>query len=144
VRFRSARAVAEELRHLVDRHAIPYAFFHDSVFTLDPKRVLETCDALAERGVRVPFAVQTRADLLDGELLDRLAGAGLHQILLGIESGDPESLRRIRKGHSLERVRDAVREVTARGIRCAGFFIVGFPWEGRDAMLSREISVGGR
>jgi radical SAM superfamily enzyme YgiQ (UPF0313 family) len=55
--------------------------------------------------------------------------AGCEQIFFGIESGDLESLAKIRKKMSLESIRAAVELVKARGIRCSGFFMVGFPWE---------------
>ncbi len=135
VRFRSPSSVADELATLVERWGVSYAFFQDSVFTLDRHRTLALCDAIEGSRTRVPFAIQTRADRLDGELLDRLASVGLHQVFLGIESGDEESLRRIGKRTSLEDVRGAVTLVKERGLRCTGFFMVGFPWEGTAEIL---------
>lgn len=135
VRFRSPAGVARELGTLVERWGVTYAFFQDSVFTLDRRRTLALCDAIEAAGVRVPFAIQTRVDRLDAGLLDRLAAAGLHQVFLGIESGDPETLRRIGKAASPGDVRAAVALVKERGLRCTGYFMVGFPWEGRAEIL---------
>lgn len=84
----------------------------------------------------MPFECQTRADRVDPELLEVMKAAGCHQIFFGIESGDEESLRRIRKRMPLDRIRQAVRWVKEAGIRCTGFFIVGFPWE-TEAMMRR-------
>ncbi len=135
-RYRSADAVADEVAHLVDKYRVPYVFYHDSVFTLNRKRTLEICDALLRRGLRVPFACQTRADRVDEELLDRMREVGLHQVFFGIESGDRDSLKLIKKDMPLERIRTAVKWVKARGIRCTGFFMVGFPWE-TEALIRR-------
>ncbi len=131
-RYRSAGHVAREMVALVERWKVPYLFFHDSVFTLNRRRTLALCDELQDRGLRVPFACQTRADRVDPELLARLARAGCHQIFLGLESGHPETLRRIHKDVSLDVARRAVRDIKAAGIRCTGFFMVGFPWETRE------------
>lgn len=131
-RYRSATHVAQEMAALVERWGVPYLFFHDSVFTLNRRRTLALCDELHARGLRVPFACQTRADRVDPELLGRLAQAGCHQIFLGLESGHPETLRRIHKDVSLDVARRAVRDIKAAGIRCTGFFMVGFPWETRE------------
>lgn len=128
-RYRSADNVAAEVAHLRERYGVNYIFYHDSVFTLNRRRTLEICDALDTRGLRIPFACQTRADRVDEALLDRLAATGLHQVFFGIESGDRESLKLIRKDMPLEQIRRAVKWVKARGIRCTGFFMVGFPWE---------------
>ena len=133
-RYRSPAAVAAEVAHMKERYGIPYVFFHDSVFTLHRRRTLEICDALEARGLRIPFACQTRADRVDEALLDRLVEVGLHQVFFGIESGDRTSLALIRKDMPLEQIRRAVGWVKARGIRCTGFFMVGFPWETPELM----------
>lgn len=134
-RYRSPDAVAAEVQFLRDRYGISYIFYHDSVFTLHRRRTLEICDALSSRGLHVPFAIQTRADRLDEELLDRMAAVGLHQVFFGIESGDAQSLKLIRKDMPLHKIRTAVQLVKSRGIRCTGFFMIGFPWESREQML---------
>lgn len=128
-RYRSADNITDEIAMLVDRYRVPYLFFHDSVFTLHRRRTLALLDGLAARGLRVPFACQTRTDRVDPELLDRLAQGGCHQIFFGIESGHPESLAKMHKATPLSEIRAAVSEVRRRGIRCTGFFMVGFPWE---------------
>ena len=128
-RYRSPDNVTDEIARLRDRHGASYLFFHDSVFTLHRRRTLELCDTLAARGVRLPFAIQTRTDRVDEELLDRLVEVGLHQVFFGIESGDDESLRLIRKAMPRPEIRRAVDWVRRRGVRATGFFMIGFPWE---------------
>src|SRR5690606_20224843 len=90
---------------------------------------VEICECLIARDLALPFACQTRAERVDAELLDLMVEAGCHQIFFGIESGDVDSLRKIRKKTPLDVIRGAVDMVKARGIRCTGFFMVGFPWE---------------
>ncbi|MFZ5482230.1 MAG: B12-binding domain-containing radical SAM protein, partial [Myxococcota bacterium] len=113
---------------------VPYLFFHDSVFTLHRKRTLELCRLLVARDLVVPFTCQTRADRLDDELLDALAAAGCRHVMFGIESGDAETLARIHKAMPLARVRESVAATRARGMRTTGFFMIGFPWETREAI----------
>jgi radical SAM superfamily enzyme YgiQ (UPF0313 family) len=134
-RYRSAANVADEIAALRREHAVPYLFFHDSVFTLNRKRTVALCEAIIARDLVVPFACQTRADRVDPELLALMKRAGCHQIFFGIESGDAETLRLMKKNVPLQAVRDAVAAVKALGIRCAGFFMIGFPWERRDQIL---------
>ncbi len=135
-RYRSATDVVDEIEYLRTTYDIPYLFFHDSVFTLHRGRTVEICQQMIARGQQVPFACQTRADRIDGELLDLMKEAGCHQIFFGIESGDAVSLKKIRKKMSLEKIRSAVAEVKARQMRCTGFFMVGFPWED-EALIRR-------
>jgi anaerobic magnesium-protoporphyrin IX monomethyl ester cyclase len=128
-RYRSPANVCDEIAELKQRHGIDYLFFHDSVFTLHRKRTLALCREITSRGLVTPFCCQTRADRLDEELLDAMLSAGLHQVFFGIESGDAESLRRIRKQMPLQQIRDAVAMTRSRGVRTSGFFMIGFPWQ---------------
>ncbi len=137
-RYRSPANVLAEIEHLRRDYDVPGLFFHDSVFSMHRERTIEICAGMAERGLALPFTCQTRTDRLDAELLDTMVAGGCSQIFFGIESGDLESLRRIRKKMSLESIRAAVDLVRSRGIRCSGFFIVGFPWED-EALIERTI-----
>jgi len=137
-RYRSAARVVEEIEELRGRWGIPYLFFHDSVFTLHRERTVAICEGMLARGGPLPFACQTRADRVDAELLDLMKEAGCHQIFFGIESGDVGSLKLIRKKMELETIRTAVALVKARGIRCTGFFMVGFPWE-TEALIDTTV-----
>ncbi|MBI5608539.1 MAG: radical SAM protein [Deltaproteobacteria bacterium] len=128
-RYRSPQNVVDEIAQLRVRHGLAYLFFHDSVFTLHRQRTLEICRLMVERQLTVPFCIQTRADRLDAELLDAMTRAGLHQVFFGIESGDADSLRRIRKAMELERIRAAVAMTRAANVRTSGFFMIGWPWE---------------
>jgi len=138
-RYRSATNVADEVQLLVEHHGIPYLFYHDSVFTLNRKRTVALCDELRQRDIHVPFALQTRADRVDAELLTMLREAGCHQIFYGIESGDLETLRLMKKKMPLETIREAVAMTKDLDIRCTGFFMVGFPWE-TEAHIQRTAS----
>jgi radical SAM superfamily enzyme YgiQ (UPF0313 family) len=135
-RYRSCENVVDEIAFMREQYDVPALFFHDSVFTLHRKRSLAICDRMIERGLTVPFHCQTRTDRVDRELLTRMKAAGCEQIFFGIESGDVESLRRIRKEMPLEEIRAAVRLVKELDIRCTGFFMIGFPWE-TEALMEK-------
>jgi radical SAM superfamily enzyme YgiQ (UPF0313 family) len=55
--------------------------------------------------------------------------AGCYQIELGIESGNNEVLRRVRKGITVEQGLAAAQKVTKHGIELAAYFLIGFPFE---------------
>lgn len=128
-RYRSPGNVVDEIAMLKERYDVPALFFHDSVFSLHRARTVEICQTMIERGLTVPFQIQTRTDRVDPELLELMKAAGCQQIFFGIESGDADSLKKIRKKTSLDSIREAVHHVKALGIRATGFFMVGFPWE---------------
>ncbi len=128
-RYRPVADIADEIAMLRGRYAIPYLFFHDSVFTLHRKRTIELMRTLVARDLVVPFTCQTRADRIDDGVLDALVEGGCQQIFFGIESGDADTLTRIRKDMPLGTVERAVAAVRGRGIKAAGFFMIGWPWD---------------
>ena len=71
----------------------------------------------------------TRIDAVDEELLDLASRAGCVQIDYGVESGNPDTLKKIHKPHTVEMVRRAIPMTRRHGIRPVVFFILGFPWE---------------
>lgn len=133
-RYRSPRGVVDEIAWMREHHQVPSVFFHDSVFSLHRARTVEICQLMIDRDLNTPFHCQTRTDRVDPELLELMKAAGCQQIFFGIESGDVQSLARIRKKMPLEQIRRAVRMVKDLDIRCTGFFMIGFPWEDEDLM----------
>ena len=86
----------------------------------------------------------SRVDTRDAELLSRMRAAGCWQISFGIESGDLEVLKRLKKNIAPEKAAEAVRAARKAGLRCHGFFMIGSPGETREsirktALLSRNI-----
>ncbi|HEO72536.1 MAG TPA: radical SAM protein, partial [Candidatus Hydrogenedentes bacterium] len=52
-----------------------------------------------------------------------------YSIQYGIESGSPEILELINKGHTLDQCRNAVRWAKEAGMETRAFFVLGFPTE---------------
>ena len=71
----------------------------------------------------------TRIDTVNEDLLELLARAGCTQIEYGVESGHPETLKKIHKPHTAEMVKRIIPLTAKYGIKPYAFFILGFPWE---------------
>jgi len=75
------------------------------------------------------------ADKCSDEDLSILAQSGCWRIAMGVESGDEQILRRIKKGITTHQVREAVSKLRAVGIpQVKAFFIMGFPEETLEQM----------
>jgi anaerobic magnesium-protoporphyrin IX monomethyl ester cyclase len=71
--------------------------------------------------------------------------AGLTKINFGIESGDPETLKRFHRDIPLETIRQAVRWSREEGIITLGFFMVGLPgedWAGLERTRRFALELG--
>ena len=104
-------------------------YFVDDAMTMDRQRIERICRRLIDEQLGFTWNMMTRIDAVDEELLALVARAGCVQIDYGIESGNPDTLKRIHKPHTAEMVRRIVPLTRRYGIRPVGFFILGFPWE---------------
>ncbi len=126
---RSPEHVVEEIAECVNRFGIREILFQDETFTLNRSRVLKTCDLIRSRGLQFEWSVRARPDYVDREILQAMKGAGLSKINFGIESGNPEMLKKMNRDIPLDVIRQAVRWTKEEGITTLGFFIIGFPEE---------------
>jgi radical SAM protein (TIGR01212 family) len=83
--------------------------------------------------------VSTRPDCIDEEKADLLSsygGRGLEVwVELGLQSAHDDTLRRIRRGHTVEGFLQAYRLLRERGINVAVHLIFGLPGEGRGRIM---------
>ncbi len=127
-RTRSPARVVDDIVALKERWGIAGVWFKDSIFNLNRKWTAEFCRLLVERKVGVTWQALTRIDLVDEAELAMMRDAGLTQLDLGIESGSPRTLRKLRKGIDVEQIREKVR-LAKRYVNVFGFFMIGIPGE---------------
>jgi anaerobic magnesium-protoporphyrin IX monomethyl ester cyclase len=133
--MRSARNVAEELA-LVKRTLAPdRIWFADDIFGLQPAWVQELATHVAELDARLPFTIQSRADLMTDDAVRALAAAGCREVWLGAESGSQRILDAMDKGIRLEDIERATGRLKSAGIRVAFFLQFGYPSETLDDIV---------
>lgn len=133
-RFRSAQNILEEIFLIHDTYGIKHFRFVDDAMAVDRKRIEEMCKGLLQRNLGVTWTMMTGVNSVDEDLLKLVAHAGCTEIEYGIESGDPETLKKIRKPHTLEMVKHIVPMTAKVGIKPWLYFILGFPWEDVEAI----------
>lgn len=133
-KMRSAPHILEELRFLKERYGLKTASFFDETFTFNRKRVEDICQLLQEEDLRIKWYCNTRAHLVDRELLAQMRKAGCRGISFGIESGSQRILDSVEKRVSVEQCRDAVVSAKAEGIKTFCSFIFGLPGEDWDSV----------
>jgi len=133
-RSRSAENVITEIENCLERGINEIAFFDDS-FTLDRRRVFALCELIKEKQLSFQWSARTRVDAVDLELLKRMKEAGCYRVSYGIESGNPATIAILKKGTSLEQVREAVKNAREAGIEIFADFILGSPGEDKAAVM---------
>ncbi len=126
-RVRSAENVAEEVRRAQD--AFPQMkeiFFDDDTFNIRKSRVLELCAKL--KPLRFTWSCTSRVTV-DYETLKAMKESGCRLLIVGYESGDPQILKNIKKGATLEQALTFTKNCKKLGLVIHGDFIVGLPGE---------------
>ncbi len=136
-RFRSAAHIVAEIADIQQRYGTRHFHFVDDAMSVDKARMRAICEGLIELRPQPTFSMMTRIDLtLDRDLLALMARAGCKRIDFGVESGDPATLRRIMKPHTVDMVRRVLPEVARLGIEPHVFFILGFPWDDHESIAA--------
>ena len=143
VRTRSVEHVIAELEAIIGRGG-EELYIGDELFTADRERTHQLLDAMIAGGIgrKLRWSAQTHVNLVDRDLFAKMKAAGCFICGLGIETGDPDIMRRMKKGSTIDRVmkaRYAAREV---GMPIEGLMIIGHPYETwESAMRTIEFAV---
>ncbi|MFH1739969.1 MAG: radical SAM protein [bacterium] len=127
-RYRSADSVVEEMA-LCAQLGIQEIFIYDDTFSIRKDRVLDVCRAIKDRNLRIHWDIRAHINTLNEEVLDALAESGCSRIHYGVESGNPEILKILRKGINLNNARRVFRMTKERGITTLAYFMIGNPTE---------------
>lgn len=135
-RYRSATNVVDEIQHLVRDLGIRYILFRDPMFSLNQRRVIEICDAIVARGLKLEWRCETRVDYLNAETLRAMAKAGCEGINFGIESSDVAIQKGVgRRPIAVEKFEECITLCRELGIKTFAFFIIGLPGDNVRTVL---------
>lgn len=131
-RARSPEHFIEELEQIHDKNVKKIIKFWDSIFLFDAKRVEQIVELMFKRNLtNFRIITESRSDdvIRCEHLFKEMRRLGFEKIQIGIESPDPETFKRLRKGGSVKKHEKAVRIVQNSGMVVEGFFIIGHPHE---------------
>jgi radical SAM superfamily enzyme YgiQ (UPF0313 family) len=132
----SVPRVIQELKILRDVKGAKGIYFQDSTFTMNKKYVMELFDQMITQKLGLIWSCNTRADRVDEELCDAMYKAGCRQIILGIESGNQQSLDLIKKQTMVDVQTQGVRTIHRNKISTACSYILCLPGETEDMALN--------
>lgn len=124
--------MALRLKELWDQYHFDDVNFQDETFFTKRDRVQALAEKIIESGMRITWAATMRADQgvrLPEDVWKKCKQSGLRRLLVGVESGSNEMLRRIRKDIKIEQVFETAQKMVQHGIAGHFPFIVGFPDE---------------
>jgi len=138
IRAHSTDYILDMLEELVHRHGQRAIAFKDETFTADRTRALALCRGMLTRRLNILWSCDTRADVLDAELLHAMRSSGCRRISLGVESADAGILKRLNKNISTAQVQETTRLARCVGLSVRYYMIAGSPGE-TMASLQRSL-----
>lgn len=137
-RPRSVENVIGEWRWLVRDLRATEIGLTDDIWNLKLDRAKALCRAIIAEGLNtVPWVTVhgMKVNHTDPELFQLMKAAGCKRVGFGVESGDPHILRDVvKKGQTVDMVRNAFRWARDAGLQTMGFFIFGMPEENEESM----------
>jgi hopanoid biosynthesis associated radical SAM protein HpnJ len=126
-RTRSSDSVVAEVRRAQELFPqVKEIFFDDDTFTIGKSRVLDLCQKL--KPLKFTWSCNARVTT-DFETLRAMKEAGCRLLIVGFESGDPEILKNIKKGATVEQAVAFMKHCRSLGFKVHGDFQMGLPGE---------------
>ena len=131
VRFLPLERVKKELLAFI-LAGVPLVKLVDRTFNADNRRAVEIVNFIKEHSEKTCFHFEVKAETMSEELVDALMGArkGLFQLEIGVQSTNPETLSKIKRGADFGKITDVVNRLKKNGnIHLHLDLIAGLPGE---------------
>jgi len=132
-RFHSYEWVREDLKSISELGFSAVQIYDDEFFTY-PRRDMEIIKTLGLMGFTWRAFGNSQFVLRNKELLCEASKNGLHEVLLGIESGCNQILKTIHKGTTVAANKKAIKLLYSLGIKVKAAMIVMLPGESQETL----------
>jgi len=131
-----AERVVSEIEYYVKTYGVEDIEFLDDIFNLDYDRVIEICEMLQRKNLRVKLSFPNglRTDALSEEIIEAMVDAGFYYASFALETGSPRLQKLIRKNLDIPSFLRNVEIATSKGVFGNGFAMMGFPTETKEEM----------
>lgn len=133
VRSHSPVRVIHDIESQVGRFGVNRIRFHDNTFNFDADRVIEICNLILKRGLKITWGASCRVSPISSDMIGLMVESGCRDIAWGVESGSKTMLEKMGKKITQEQIRYAY-ELCEPYIRLGvlstrTYTMVGFPGE---------------
>ena len=131
IRYRNVENIIQELEYLKNTYNIDEFWLTDDNFTMNIERAADFCNLLIEKKLKLHWRAPNglRIDRLTEELIRKMKESGCYSVGLGVETGSPVIMKKIKKNLDLAKVGEILKIFRENKILTSGFFIVGLPFE---------------
>lgn len=133
-RYHSAEYVLDEIRYLHDKLGVNHLVINDDTFTINKKRIEKICDGIIKNNLKIDWYCFMRVNNVTRDLIRLMKRAGCSSIGFGVESGDKEILKGLKKGINIEQCRYAFKICNQERIKTLAFFVFGCPGDNANTI----------
>jgi hopanoid biosynthesis associated radical SAM protein HpnJ len=131
-RLRSSDDIYNEVQWVIQNFPeVKEIFFDDDTFNYRKERTIELCSKLKK--LNFTWSCTSRVTT-DHDTLKAMKDAGCRLLIVGYESGDPQILKNIKKGATIDMAERFTANCKKLGLVVHGDFIVGLPGETRESI----------
>jgi anaerobic magnesium-protoporphyrin IX monomethyl ester cyclase len=132
-RVRTYNDIVTEMEECVYKYNVKEIIFSNDCFP-NKTLMIEMCQAILFRQLKVRWEAPQRIDLVELELLKLMKEAGCVRLKYGVESGNQEILDSMNKKTKLADIKRVFKITHEAGIETFGFFIIGYLGETESTM----------
>ena len=132
-RWRSPENVVREIKALQAR-GCNYVYFDDDTFGINPRYIKELCQRIEAECPDLRWGCEITVGCSKEQSAKYMRRAGCIMVRIGVESGNNRMLRKLKKGHTIEKAHAAVDLYRRKGIEAQTFFMIGLPEETEETL----------
>jgi radical SAM superfamily enzyme YgiQ (UPF0313 family) len=141
IRQRNPLHLLDEIMAVSEKYKLNHFKFVDATWNTSSEfnnKVIDFCEEKLRRDFRMTWEANVHAGYMTKELLSIMKKADCKMINVGCESGSQKILNDIKKGVTVDKIRDVFRWAKELGIERRSFFIIGMPNENMDDIKMTE------
>ncbi len=138
----SVKKSVDEYENLINNYGVK-EIFDDSGVWFRGSDAREFAQEIIRRNLHKKgcyFGFNTRFEYLDKETIKILAKANFRFVLIGLESGDDDTLALLNKGYNIDNIIKSLKWMTEYGLHPHLTIMVGYYWETKE-MLQRTVDL---
>lgn len=128
-RRHSPERVIADIKELISKYGAKEIAFWDDNFMVNEPWIKKFITLLEEEKINIKWQAYGRVNTVTKQMLKECAEAGCWNIFYGFETGNQETLDRIKKGATLDQARQAAIWTKEVGMDIRGSFMIALPGE---------------
>ncbi len=136
LRNESIKRLVDQIEFYIRDLKVKSFLFRDPVFTINRKRVIDICKEIIRRKIKIVWGAELHLKDVDYELASIMSKAGLRIVFVGIESINPESIKKTKRQNApIDKQLSSIKILERNGISVKAMFIFGFPGDNLNNAL---------